>query len=104
MEMQLEQARCIMYTAAELWDAGKPDLKLHSYAKIASSEAFSSIAHDCVTMHGGYGMAPETGLLDMHTFAPAGHVGECPNDFHRDLVAGLLGMPQDSWLNDPVSK
>lgn len=104
MEMELELARAVMYSAAELWDAGKPDLKLHSYAKIAASEAFSKIAHDCTIMHGAYGFAPETGLIGLHTFAPAGHVGECPNDFHRDLIAGLLGLPQDSWLGDPVKK
>lgn len=102
MEMQLEQARAITYTAADLWDAGTPDLKLHSYAKIAASEAFSKISHDSILLHGTYGMDPATGVFDMYCFAPAGHLGECPNDFHRDLVAGLLGMKQDSWLNDPV--
>lgn len=102
MEMMLEQARAITYAAAELWDAGTPDLKLHSYAKIAASEALSKISHDCVIMHGGYGMDPQTGVFDLYASAPAGHVGECPNDFHRDLVAQLLGMPQDTWLNDPV--
>lgn len=98
MEMQLESARCVMYTAAELWDAGTPDLKLHSYAKILCSEAFSKIAHDCVTLHGGYGIAPETGLIDMHSATPVGHIGESPNDFQRDVIAGLLGMPQESQL------
>lgn len=102
MEMQLEQARAITYTAAELWDAGAPDLKLHSYAKITSSEALTKISHDCVVLHGGYGLNPDTGVFGTYCGAPAGHVGECPNDFHRDLVAGLLGMKQDSWLNDPV--
>lgn len=104
MEMMLEQARCITYTAAELWDNGTPDLKLHSYAKIASAEAVSTITHDCCVLHGGYGLAPETGIISVYTMAPAAHVGECPNDFHRDQVARQLGMPQDSWLNDPVKK
>lgn len=98
MDMQLEQARCLMYTAAAFWDAGKPNPKLNSMAKIASSEALTLISHDCVVLHGAYGCAPETGVIQIHTVAPTGHVGECPNDFHRDLIAREHGIILDSHL------
>lgn len=101
-ELKYWQARSLMYTAAELWDAGTPDLKLHSLSKIACTEALTSVSQICVYLLGGYGVAPGTGVYEAYMLAPSGWVGECPNDFHRDLVAGLLGMPQDSWLNDPV--
>ncbi|MEL7563315.1 MAG: acyl-CoA dehydrogenase family protein [Dehalobacterium sp.] len=99
MYMQYEQARTLMYTAAALYDAGKPDYKMHSMAKIATTEALTKIAHDCCVLHGGYGFAPETGLIQIHSSTPATHVGECPNDFHRDLIAKYLGIVLDSHLS-----
>lgn len=98
MYMQYEQARSLMYTAARLWDEGRPDLKLHSMAKIATSEAVSKITHDCCVLYGAYGSAPENGLIQYHSGAPAGHCGECPNDFHRDIIAKYLDIKLDSHL------
>lgn len=101
-EMKIEQVRTLVYAAAELWDAGQPDLKLHSIAKIAAAECCSDVTKECCYLLGAYGMAPGSGTYELYCVAPAGWVGEAPNDFHRDLIAGLLGMPQASWLNDPV--
>jgi len=102
LEIQCEQVRAIIYDAAELWDAGTPNLKLHSIAKIASAELMTTVSQQCVYLMGGYGMAPGSGVYELYCGAPSSWVGECPNDFHRDLIAGLDGMPQDTWLNDPV--
>ena len=98
MNMLYEQARSIMYTAARLWDEGRPDLKLHSMAKIATSDAFSTISHDCTVLHGAYGSAPENGIIQFHISAPASQCGECPNDFHRDLIAKYMGIELDTHL------
>lgn len=98
MFMQYEQARSLMYTAARLWDEGRPDLKLHSMAKILTSEAVTTISHDCCVLMGAYGSAPENGLIQIHSGAPACHVGECPNDFHRDVIAKYLDIKLDSHL------
>ena len=98
MNMQYEQARSLMYTAARLWDEGRPDYKLHSMAKIASSEAVSKITHDCCVLMGSYGSSKSNGMIQMHTFAPACAVGEHPNDYHRDLIAKHMGIQLDSHL------
>ena len=102
MEMRIAQVRELTYAAADLWDAGTPNLALHSMAKIAAAECTTYVTQESSYLLGGYGCAPGSGVYELYCFAPATWVGENPNDFHRDLIAGLLGMPQDSWLNDPV--
>lgn len=101
-EVKTQQTRAVTYAAAELWDKGTPDKKLHSIAKIAAAEGCCEVTKECCGLLGGYGMAPGSGVYELYCFAVAGYAGECPNDFHRDLIAGLDGMPQDSWLNDPL--
>ncbi|MGI6032408.1 MAG: acyl-CoA dehydrogenase family protein [Coriobacteriales bacterium] len=103
-EVRTQQTRATYYAAAELWDNGTPDKRLHSVAKIAAAEGCCEVTKECCGLLGGYGMGPGSGVYELYSFAVAGYAGECPNDFHRDLIAGLDGMPQDSWLNDPVSK
>ncbi|MDR3360191.1 MAG: acyl-CoA/acyl-ACP dehydrogenase [Bifidobacteriaceae bacterium] len=93
---QIEQARSVAYDAAELWDAGTPNRMLHSIAKIAPSEMASTVSLQCVAMHGAAGMDPATGVLSAYLGAPSSWNGEYPNDLHRDMIAGDLGIDLES--------
>lgn len=55
MAVQLESARLLTRKAAMLRDNNEPYIKASSMAKLAASEAATSISHNCIQILGGMG-------------------------------------------------
>jgi len=98
MATQIELGRAIAYGAAELYDAGQMDRKLHSMAKIHTSEMITDLSIQCIALHGAAGCDPATGIWPAYTIAANSWSGEYPNDLHRDMIARELGITLDSLL------
>jgi alkylation response protein AidB-like acyl-CoA dehydrogenase len=59
MGTQLEAARGLVYRAAWQIDAGRPDMKLASMAKLFAAEMANKAADECTRIFGSYGFAME---------------------------------------------
>jgi alkylation response protein AidB-like acyl-CoA dehydrogenase len=59
MGTQLEAARGLVYRAAWQIDAGRPDMKLASMAKLFATEMANKVADECTRIFGSYGFAME---------------------------------------------
>ncbi len=59
MGTQLEAARGLVYRAAWLIDAQRPDMKLASMAKLFATEMANKTADECTRIFGSYGFAME---------------------------------------------
>jgi len=69
MATQIELGRAIAYGAAELYDAGQMDRKLHSMAKTHTSEMITDLSIQCIALHGAAGCDPATGIWPAYTIA-----------------------------------
>lgn len=98
MATDIELSRAITLIAAQRFDAGDMDRKLHSMAKIKSSETLASVGLQCTALHGSAGSDPATGVLAAHIGAPQAFCGEFPNDLHRDMIAKELGIKLHSLI------
>jgi len=59
MVLQVEQARCLTYTAAGRMDAGCPDYLPAAAARLSACEAAVQTAYEAIQLHGGYGYMTE---------------------------------------------
>jgi alkylation response protein AidB-like acyl-CoA dehydrogenase len=91
---ELEAARCLVYRAAWLADAGRPYSTAAAMAKLYASEAANRAASAAVQIHGGYGYARESEISRFYADAKILEIGEGTNEIQRNVIARALVKQQ----------
>lgn len=92
---KIEFARNFIYSAARLFDEGRPDPKLSFMAKAAVTEMAVEITSRCMELHGAVGYSEDTGIARYLRDAQGFLVAEASTGIHWYLVAMMLGIPMN---------
>ena len=92
MGTQLEAARGLVYRAAGLVDAARPDMKLAAMAKLFATEAANRAADECTRIFGSYGLAMEYEAQRYFRDARFLLYGGGTSEILRGLIAKELGV------------
>ncbi|OXB64634.1 hypothetical protein ASZ78_008710, partial [Callipepla squamata] len=90
MAVALESARLLTWRAAMLKDNGKPFTKEAAMAKLAASEAATSIAHQAIQILGGMGYVTEMPAERHYRDARITEIYEGTSEIQRLVIAGHL--------------
>ena len=89
--IELHGVRLMLYHAAWKSDQGDKDMRMEAGAlKIAATEMLSRIADRAIQMHGGMGLARETGIEYVARMVRIWRVLEGPSEIHRVSIARRL--------------
>lgn len=100
MAIRNETSRCLIYTAARLWDEGRhlECYRLACMAKAYVVEGVNQTAHDAVILHGGVGYTIPAKIGPMWASSIQLELAEMPGDIHRDFLMETYGV-QPGWKN-----
>ncbi len=92
MKLRLESARLLLYRACWLRDRGESAGLEVSLAKLAISEGAIRSSYDAIHLHGGLGIAAETGIFQALQDAVPSAIFSGTSEIQRDLIARELGL------------
>lgn len=92
MCMEIEAARWLIYSAAWLYDQGKPHVKEAAMAKHFASEAAVHITTECMQIHGGYGLMEESMAQRYFRDARLGTITEGTSEIQQLVISRELGI------------
>ncbi len=90
MATRIEAARCLLYRACHLKDAGRPFGTEASMAKLAASETAMWATTKAVQIHGGYGYMRDFPVERYMRDAKLGEIGEGTSEVQRIVIARAL--------------
>ena len=90
MATQLEAARLLVLSAAELQEAGHPCLKEACMAKLFASEAAEKICSDAIQIHGGYGYLKDFPVERISRDVRVAQIYEGTSDIQKIVIARQL--------------
>ncbi len=90
LECQFESARCLVYNAARLKDAGQPVIREAAIAKYVSSEAANNIATRALELFGGYGYSREYPAEKFYRDAKIGQIYEGTSFMQLNTIAKIV--------------
>jgi alkylation response protein AidB-like acyl-CoA dehydrogenase len=100
--IELEGVRLMLYRAAWKSDQGQKDLRVEAAAlKIAATEMLTLIADRAIQVHGGMGLARESGMEYVARMVRVWRVLEGPSEIHRASIAKKLlkdERPYDAFV------
>jgi (R)-benzylsuccinyl-CoA dehydrogenase len=100
--IELEGVRLMLYRAAWKSDQGQKDLRVEAAAlKIAATEMLTRIADHAIQIHGGMGLARESGMEYVARMVRVWRVVEGPSEIHRASIAKKLlkdERPYDAFV------
>jgi (R)-benzylsuccinyl-CoA dehydrogenase len=89
--IELEQVRLQLYYAAWKSDLGYKDLRIEAAAlKVAATEMLTRVADRAIQLHGGLGLAHETGIEYVARMVRIWRIVEGPSEIHRMSIARSL--------------
>ena len=89
--IELQGVRLMLYHAAWKSDQGHKDLRMEAASlKIAATEMLSRVADRAIQLHGGMGLARETGIEYVARMVRIWRVLEGPSEIHRISLAKKL--------------
>lgn len=86
-EMELRQARLLIYEAARRSDAGLPFKTEASIAKVVATETAGRVIDRCIQILGGMGVSKEMPLERWYREMRIKRIGEGPSEVHRMVLA-----------------
>jgi alkylation response protein AidB-like acyl-CoA dehydrogenase len=92
MKLRLESARWLLYHACWLLDRGAPAELETSLAKLAVSEAAIQSGLDAIQIHGGMGVASESGIGQALLDALPSAIFSGTSEMQREIIARKLGL------------
>lgn len=100
MAIRNETSRCLIYTAARLWDEGRKMecYRLACMAKVYVVDGVQKTAHDAAVLHGGVGFTIPAKIGPMWASTLQLELAEMPGDIHRDFLMETYGV-QPGWKN-----
>jgi len=87
MATEIEATRHLIYTAAQLSDAGKPFSKESAMAKLYASEVAMRATKNAIQIHGGYGYTTEYQVERYYRDAKLCEIGEGTSEVQRIVIA-----------------
>lgn len=90
MATHTEAARLLICQAALLKDAGRPFEKLASIAKLFATEKAMEAAHQCIQIHGGYGIISEYPASRAFGDAKVLEIVEGTSEIQRMIISRML--------------
>lgn len=90
MAMRVEAARSLVMRAAAAKDAGRPEARLSSMAKLFASEAAMYVATEAVQVFGGYGYVKEYPVERLFRDAKVTEIYEGTSEIQRTVIAREL--------------
>ncbi len=91
MATEIEAARGLLHRACWLYDTEQPYGKEAAMAKLYASEVFRRVAHQCVQIHGGYGLMEEYPAARFYRDQRLLEIGEGTSEIQRIVIARKLG-------------
>lgn len=89
--IEIEGVRLMLYRAAWKSDQGQKDLRIEAAAlKIAATEMLTRIADRAIQVHGGMGLARESGIEYVARMVRVWRILEGPSEIHRTSIAKKL--------------
>jgi len=86
--IELEAVRLMLYHAAWKSDQGQKDLRVEAAAlKVAATEMLTRVVDRAIQLHGGMGLARETGLEYVARMVRVWRIIEGPSEIHRVSIA-----------------
>jgi len=95
MWIAMETSRYLTYEAAWMESEGLPCAKEVSMAKAYVNEAYKYVSKWGVRLHGGIGTSRDHDIPLYYRRAKAADTAFGSTDFHRELVAGKIGLLQE---------
>lgn len=90
MATQIEAARLMVLSAAQLRDAGQDALKQASMAKLFASEMAEKVCSDAIQVHGGYGYVSDFPVERIYRDVRVCQIYEGTSDIQRMVIARAL--------------
>ncbi|XP_033747792.1 short-chain specific acyl-CoA dehydrogenase, mitochondrial-like [Pecten maximus] len=90
MAMAIESARLLTWKAAMLKDDGKPYIKEAAMAKLAASEAATTVSHQAIQVLGGMGYTADMPAERHYRDARITEIYEGTSEIQRLVIAGQL--------------
>ena len=87
MAVEIEAARGLIRTAAQLKDAGKPYTRQAAMAKLYASEMAMRVTYQAIQVHGGYGFTNEYHVERMWRDAKLCTIGEGTSEIQRIVIS-----------------
>ncbi|MFQ5422388.1 MAG: acyl-CoA dehydrogenase family protein [Phycisphaerae bacterium] len=87
METQIEAARLLVRQAASTYEAGRPDKRLSSIAKLFATEMASRVGWDAIQIFGGAGYTKDVCVERLLRDAKLCEIGEGSSEVQRILIA-----------------
>ena len=92
MAMDIEAARLLVYSAAWLYDNGKPHVKEAAMAKLFASETAGRVTTEAMQIHGGYGIMEESIAQRYFRDARLGTITEGTSEIQQLVISRELGI------------
>lgn len=87
MAVEIEAARHLIYSAAELYEEGKPFSQAGAIAKLFASEAAMRVTKNAIQILGGYGYMNEYEVERFYRDAKLCEIGEGTSEIQRLVIA-----------------
>lgn len=91
---RVEASRGLLYRAAQAWDAGEPDMRLSSMAKLHASETAAWVTTEAVQVFGGYGYMRDYPVEKLFRDAKVTEIYEGTSEIQRLVIARTLYQEQ----------
>ena len=91
MATEIEAARCMLYKACNLKDAGKPFSKQAAMSKLYCSEVMGRVVDNAVQIFGGYGLMKEYDIERFYRDYKLLTIGEGTSEVQRLVIARKIG-------------
>lgn len=91
MATDIEAARNLLYKACWLKEQRKPYATEAAMAKLFAGRVFKNVAHECVQIHGGYGLMEEYPAARFYRDQRLLEIGEGTNEVQQLVIARSLG-------------
>ena len=91
---RVEASRGLLYRAGRAWDAGEPDMRLSSTAKLHASETAVWVTQQAVQVFGGYGYMRDYPVEKLFRDAKVTEIYEGTSEIQRLVIARTLYQEQ----------
>jgi short-chain 2-methylacyl-CoA dehydrogenase len=92
LKTRIDAARALVYRAAALKDAGRPNTEAAAEAKLMASELAVAAANVAMQVHGGYGYMEESAIPRFYRDAKILTIGEGTSEILKLVIARQMGL------------
>ena len=91
MAAEIAAARCLLYHAARVKDAGGDATGVAAMAKLTAGRLAQTVAERSLHLHGGYGWMEESPISRLYRDAKILEIGEGTSEVQKMVIARAVG-------------